>query len=311
MVSTTSLSKKTKDQLIGEYMALLSRLDGADANAKETHGQQSIDVIAGAKQFTTEAVERSVAELKSMTQDHVNALTRTVQDELGQLLAKMTDQVRQFSELQVAIDLSRKTLETQYDVQLAAETLRMLVEEQEAGRRQFEEESLQKNHEAEERVAARKRGWEREQEEYDYRTKTDRERSDQAFDEARQGRERELSSRESQLKAQEAELARWRKDAEEMPGRVEGLVAAREHEVIARVTLESQRKLDVARREWESEKGLMQLQQETLDAQVKKLEAEIFLLKKESEAANKKAQELAVKVIESGTRRAEGQAVAA
>lgn len=63
MSTPSILAKKTKNQLIDDYMDLLSRLDGADATAKDAHSQQSLDLVENARQFTPESVARSVSEL--------------------------------------------------------------------------------------------------------------------------------------------------------------------------------------------------------------------------------------------------------
>lgn len=51
--------------------------------------------------------------------------------------------------------------------------------------------------------------------------------------------------------------------------------------------------------EWQAKEAICKIKIENLEAQAKRQEAEIALLKKEQETASRKAQDLAIKIVES------------
>ncbi|MDP3244463.1 MAG: hypothetical protein Q8M83_02250, partial [bacterium] len=108
--------------------------------------------------------------------------------------------------------------------------------------------------------------------------------------------------RELEIKNQETELLSLRQQVQEFPERLNRELAKKVQEVKAEDEKEWKSRLEAIKKEWEAEKRLLEMNIATLEERFKRHDAENVRLKQEAELAHKKAQELAVKVIESGTR---------
>ncbi|MEK7211439.1 MAG: hypothetical protein AAB731_02300 [Patescibacteria group bacterium] len=190
---------------------------------------------------------------------------------------------------------------------MAAETLENLMGEYEKKKKEFEEYAKEQKELMGAEIIAAKRNWQREEEEYQYSFDLKRKREQALFEEEKLKKEQQLAAREGELKNREMESDKLRKEAEKFPNLLNSELQAREKEVARCLNDEWEQKAALLKKDWESEKRFYEMQIKNLEDQIKKQEAETGILKKEAEAANKKAQELAVKVIESGARnRSEG-----
>ena len=93
-----------------------------------------------------------------------------------------------------------------------------------------------------------------------------------------------------------------KKQVEQLPEVLAKELAVKEKEVVKQLEHEQSIKIDGLEKDWSADKRLAEMKLQTALDQIKKQDAEISLLKKEAELANKKAQELAVKIVESGSR---------
>ena len=74
-----------------------------------------------------------------------------------------------------------------------------------------------------------------------------------------------------------------------------------------RLSQEHERQMEAAKKDWQAQKNIYDLRLAGLEEDSKRQASEISLLKLEAERAGKKAQELAVKVIESSAPRSAGK----
>lgn len=275
-MNSKPLSRRTKDEILEDYNRLLEKYEELKMAAKLVADPASIELVERAGQYHQESIGQSIANLKG-----------SVNNTLNELSDKLLAEAQKFVDIQTAIDLTKKNLELHYNVQIAAETLEQLVNEHKAQQAA-----------AMETIENQKRDWAREQEEHDYNTKLARARELAAYEEQKGKKERELTEREAALSVQQAELERLRAQAEAWPGQLEKALTAREQETAKIVSGQSGERLQQAKKEWDAEKNIYEMRINNLEEQGKRLTAEIGLLKQETERANKRVQEMAIKVIE-------------
>ncbi len=108
-----------------------------------------------------------------------------------------------------------------------------------------------------------------------------------------------MIERENALKSAEEELKNLTQQVESMPERLNKELAAKEMEVEKKLNAKWENCSTLLKKDYDAEKRVYELKIENLDNMVKRQELEIANLRKEAEIANKKAQDLALKVIES------------
>ncbi len=298
----SALSKKTKADILNEYEKLLRDFEDAKQGARMAHEPTNIQQVSTVKKdFTVRAVEEGIDGLKSTVGTNLGELSKRFGDVLDALLRQTSSEAEKFTELQKAVEISKKQLETQYHIEVAARTLEDLVAQHEEKKLRLEQEYARKTIELEDGAETKRRDRKREEEQYEYDTKLRRSREQAQFDEKRRVMEAELKRREDAVKMGEEEMKRLRDDAAKAPSLFEKELAAREIEVSKHLEAEHKREIEILHKDWESEKRLTEARMKTLEDQNKRLESEVLALKKEVEAANKKSQDLAVRVIESGT----------
>ncbi len=300
MPSQSTLGRKTKQDVLEEYEKLKEQFDELKMTAKfvnSSETQGTIDILRGQ---TKENINKSISDFKRTSAAEMSEATGKMNAALDDLLVKALDEIEKFNELQKAIEASKKNLSLHYNIQVVAETLENLVVEYENKKKRFEDESQAAKEIFSADVAAKKRDWEREQEEYAYNLKLQRRKESDLYEEEREKQQKESEARESALSVREDEMKKLQAEAADFPKQLEKELAAKEKEVGAALGAEFKNKMELAQKDWTAEKRFYELRKENLENQIKKQDAELSLLKKEAEAANKKAQELAVKVIERG-----------
>ena len=251
---------------------------------------------------TKEDINKSVVEFKQSINLELNNVLNKTNVTLDVLLGKALVEVDKFNEFQQAIDLSKKTLSLHHNIQITAETLENLVTEHSQKKKSFESEADRIKEEIEMQITAKKRDWEREREEYGYNLKLQRKKEVDLYEEEKVKCEKDLAAKEDALCKQEEEYKKLQQEASDFPKRLEKELMALEKEVTSKLNEEFDSHQVLMKKDADAEKRFYNLQIENLQDQIKKQETEIVALKKEAEAAGKKAQELAVKVIERGGR---------
>jgi hypothetical protein len=229
-------------------------------------------------------------------------LAKNVSSNLDALLRQMLDDVEKFENLRQAIDLREKQLQSLYHVEVAATTLETLVAEYADKKRAFELEHTTQHAELSDSIATKKRSWQREEEEYEYTLKLHRTREQSQFEEGIRKKEAEFQVREDTIKTTEDELETLRSRVANISAEQEKFLQTAEQNVTKRLVAEHTAHTALLEKTWESEKRIFELSFANLETQYKRLETEVIHLKKEAESAQKKAQELAVTVIEHGGR---------
>lgn len=300
MPTASNLAKKTKNEILEEYEKLREQIEDAKSIAKTAHSQTSLDLVARAKNFNRELADQSAIKLK----DEIGRSWENFSNNLGETLKNLIDgiemEIKKFEELQSAIAVSKNVLENQYHLQVAAEALDNLISDYDNKKKQAEEEYRQQQIALVNKTIEQKLAWVREQEEYDYNFKLKRQREKDLVEEESAKREREWRERELLLEEKEAEGERIKEQSEKIPQIVENQTTERVKVIAKNLEIEYQNKLAREQKDWLGKEQIYKLKIENLEEQIKKQEVDIVVLKKEQESASKKAQEMAIKIIESG-----------
>ena len=298
-LNISTLSKKTKAEILHEYEKLLASVDVAKSISEEAHAPAHMQAVLSAQnEFNASGVTSATRELKTTIAEKLNEMSKELSNTLDALAKQTLEEVEKLSALTNAIDLGEKRLKSQYHVEIVASTLHTLIAEYDEKKKQLEQEHALQQSTLTELLTARKREWQREEEEYTYTQKTSRAREQSLYEENRKKKEVELGEREKILQATEEELASLRTQVECMPAEGELRMREIEQDVIKRCNAEHKTATEQMYAAWDTEKKILELKYTHLETQYKKLESELLYAKKEAEGALKKAQELAVTVIE-------------
>lgn len=281
MATTSTLTRKTKAELIAAYEELLAKQQGMKTAAKETYASENNKLFETASTYTPESVEMAATTLRTTLIDAVGLFTDAFEAE-----------ARKFEELKQAIDLAQARLKLHHDIEVGATVLQEIIAEHEARRDELER-----------TITTRKRDWEREQEELEYRTKTMRARSDEEQAQTHKKREALLKEREAAAEARETEFAELKMQVATMQSEIDKAVEKQVAEV--RKELDEVHKRSIADKDRECAHAvkLLEFEKKSRDQEISRQANEIGVLRKEAEQANKKAQDLAARIIESRTDR--------
>ncbi len=299
-----NLAKKTKTEIIAEYEKLVASFEESKGAVKTLFSPKNDELIVRSKnELTDEQAREAIKKLKTGVSEKLNDFSQNLGLSLGQILEQINIQVEKFSLLQKAIDIHTDRLKTERQIDISVEAIENLLGEFESRRNSLEQEINIKEKELVSETESKRKEWDREQEAYIYETKLKRQREEDAYRYEQNRREQELKAREENIKQQEGELAQLKKEQVEMPSQIEKQVTQKEQELKKNLEATYKQKFEEDKREWGFDKKMMETNTKNLEGQIKDLEIDLSLARKEADAANKKAQDLAVRVIESGAYR--------
>ncbi len=277
-MNTILLSKKTKMEILEEYNQLLKKMEELNDKAKHVHDSNSQELIQKSRAYDLNTLSTLFSTLKASVNTHLN-----------QLYEAMLIEVKKFQELQQASDLLRHQLEVDHAVCVSAEALKNLVQTYNEKTAAFtaEIENVKKN-------------WDREKEEHEYSTKIARQRDQELYEAEAQKKEQIYAERERALKQKEDEIRRLDEQVKKISLNLEIEFKNREKELAASMRSDFDRRLMLIQKDWEAKRDLQDIEMKNVRAQLEKQQLEASIFRKEAELANKKAQELAVKIIEHG-----------
>ena len=274
-IMPSSLAKKTKAELIEEYKQLLEKQKELQLVAREAYAPESETTLKKAGAHGDETIEKSMAQLRNIFSAALNKLADAFQTELQKL-----NDVRQ------AIEISKKRLAVHHHVEVAAGLVEKMLADYEAQKQALEDE-----------ISVRKRDSERAFEDIQYQATLSRKRSEMEFDEACRKREIDLGNREAQLKEKEKEYAELKKRVESLPEDMEKEISKRVAEMEKQLQSKHEQERNFIQKDTDLAKKMADSEMKSLRDQIARQNSEIVALRKEAEAAGKKAQELAVRVI--------------
>lgn len=319
------ISARTRKQDVVEaYEELLERFQQSEEHSpaakRVAQRTQEDDLVTVASQGTVAGVVASVAQLKT---ELVASL-----DSVSQRLAEQTGR---FTEISTAIQVQKTRLREIHDVEVAADSLAMLVErhqqeeqefrirmqdQQETAREAFETTKA----EVLEQVSEAREAWQqevedlgrsrtREFEEYDYNLKQQRKRDADSHEakknalekqlaDKKAAQEHDLGEREAKVKTAEEELSTLRAQVDAYEAKLQKAVS----EAAAAARKEAKREADMVaelqKRVTEGQQQVAELQIKTLDLKVTEQAARIAELTSQLAEATNKVENIATKAIE-------------
>lgn len=290
-LNRSSMERKTKAQILDEYEKLVNNLGAVKQTAKEVHepsGQKTISQATAIAGGEGEQLEKGLDEARG-------SLNHSLQ-QISSALRRQLDRLR---DLKRATDLMDKNLQHRHHVTIVAETLDHLISEYEIKKQQFELDADQRQAALEAELTSAKRRRQQEQEEKDYVAAQKFRRDQQEVAEEIEMRQRELNDREAELEAKDEEFTALNKQVNGIPALIENRLKQQEKELI--VSLTGQKNIEVSQLKQQhlAEKQVLELKIVNLGEQNKHLQSEINNLRAEAEKANKRVQELTLKVIDS------------
>lgn len=319
-------SRSSKQEILQAFEELSTRFQeqqerGLPARLEEEHRRHQQGLLETAARLSPEVVLKHISELKLQIASSL--------DGLGDGLLDARHKLHQVEQ---AIAIQTGRLEHLHDIQVAADTLDLLMEEHQRRGEQLELELESKRRElaarheqaqaelelerqrqkarlqselethqarCQERDAALQR--ERQREEEDYQRELARRR--EAQEAAWQSRVQELDEREARLSRFEAEWNRLQEEEAAYPARLEEATRAAVTEAVARAREETQTQARLASKDLETQVSLAQLRLQALENALRERDERLSLLQSQLDAANAQVREIALRAIESSTRR--------
>jgi hypothetical protein len=298
--AAANLSKKTKNEILEEYQKLLDKMEDASLLSKSALSPAGSEAMARAKEFDAETIEKEGLKIEEEMASGLQSYLGKLQSLRRELKNRLEEEMKKFQELQAAMEATRQNLKNNYHIEVAAEALNRLIEEYADKKKTLQAELDQLRADFDRTAEAKKAEWERRNNEREYEFNQKKQRAEESLKEEEAQRERQWQEREAKLKAEETEIARLKEDAAKFPEQLAAEVAKKEKETAERLKAEHLSALSFKEQEWKGKEEIYKLKIENLEHGAKKCEMEISNLKKEQELAIRKAQEMAIKVIESG-----------
>lgn len=288
MLSPSTLLKKTKQEIIDEYNRLASQIEGARDLAQAVHDPKRGEIVQSALQFTPDTVISKISDLK-----------REVGGELDALAEKLITASKTFSQLQEAIAYSRDQLQHFKNIQTGAEALDLLIREHDLSKRKLETEYAARKQELDDTIAAAKRQWEREQEEYQYGTELKTRRAKSELQEELAKEQQTLTDRETALKSREDTVKQQEQEIAAFPKRMEIAMEEARKQTTRDLEERFAEQMKLVKKEHENELGIAGLKTAHAEAMLKTQAADIAKLRAELERSAAQVQAMATKIIES------------
>jgi hypothetical protein len=317
-------SKNSKDEILKAYTELLNRREIVQSGVTEKKAEitKAVEtaIVEKASEYTVETIIKGLADLNV---NMGNALTA--------LASQLNTEARKLSDIRQAILIESARLHEVYDIDVAANTLDILIQEHHEKQAAFdakykdsiaqlENEMLQKRNEwkkeqetylamIKETEAKHKKEREREKEEYDYSTALARKKDHDAYlenksllekelRELRQKVEEQLAIREAAVAAQEQELIELKTKTAAFPTELSSALKKMEADTIARIEIQMTHAETIRIKEFETEKRLADLKISSLEEMLAKQHFQIESLTKKLEESSNQVQAIAVKAIE-------------
>jgi colicin import membrane protein len=314
-----SRSRRSKVEVQQEFDTIRSETEAAreSANPKSAEAEQrhSAEVRQAVEEISVDSVAQQISVVGGQ-------ISRTLSD----LTERLTGEVDLLAKVRQAVQLERQELERLHKIDVAATSIDHLVQdyerererletEMQTRRTEWEQETRTTERDRKEAEEALRKQRQRENDDYEYRKQLERKKAQDKYEEEKrvlekenEERQQELdrnwAQREAALKEREDELARLRREAEEVPKRI----AAEKEAALAEATRQAasnyEQQILILQKDGQSERKVAELQVHTLQETVHRQAEQIASLDKALEEAKRQVQEIALKAIEgaSGSR---------
>jgi len=290
---------------------------------KDVLNSESVDdKVAELLKIQEDAVEKTAAGMSvEKVVNDLSTLGLSAQRSLDQVRESLTNSLNDLQSVSNAVVLKRKELLALHEVDVAATSVRDLVEEYSAKQKEYEDvmastREAWKKEQAEYAKTVIERNQElekvrkREHDDYDYRVSRDRKMAQDKFEEglAKRAKEvkekeeallRDWNKRETELKEQETNLASFKQQVAEMPETIKKEVAKAEAIVRASVTKEFANKVALTESNFAADKRVLELQVSTMQANLADKDRTIAELQSQLKASQERVTKIASDAFES------------
>lgn len=257
---------------------------------KEEHeAQAATEVVSGLQ------VGNVVAEIGTLQVD--------VQNTLAALTATITNKLAQVEQIDKAIGLKQGELQELYSIEKEAMSLEALKAQREADAESWAKRAREENERFNEEVQQRAKEWAREEEEHKYTLKIRNERANEDYNTllTRHHREeairqetlnREWTAREAALKAQEAEVAEFKRLVAEFDTRLKAEASKAEGIVTSRLNKQHEQEMLLLKKDMDAAKMLHDAELKSNQAAIANMTAQIAQLSRDLDRARQDAKEV-------------------
>ena len=162
---TDITSKNTKAEILDAFEEMKSKFKQSEKN-KLNSSQNEVKQKEEAK-----IIEKT----KDCTQDNLDneilSLRKKIQSRLDHTLVQLNEESGKLHTLRKAIAIETKKLEEIYNVELAADTLKILITDHEIKQKELNQQKINQTTQLEEEISSKRKEWDREREEYKYNLK--------------------------------------------------------------------------------------------------------------------------------------------
>lgn len=265
---------------------------------------------------------------------YLNNMQKGISPALGEISAKMTLEAEALAELQETINDKKDNLAKLYDLKVENGILDKLVTEYEEKQTLYAEENQKLQEAYQQDLAEKQKTWQKEQKLHNKRTVERNEKADleyqrnykeheydlqlnrklekdgyeqkkkalqQILTDLREQQDETWTTQEKQVKEREDEFEKLKKEAEEIPSRLEKEIKKAEYEGRAIIEKDAKIKADLLAKEVENAQRIYEMKVNALDTTIKGQEARLQNINKQLETALKQVQELAIKALDGAT----------
>lgn len=302
-------SRSAKSEAQEEFASMLPALAAASPAEKDkpTEMKKAAEkiVVEKASAYTVDNIIKGTADL------NIN-LGKALSD----LSGKLATEANKLAELQKAIEIQSARLKELHDMDVAAVSLKALLEAQSERRVSFDSEIAEKRAGFDAEMARKHDEWKREQiahdvavSERDSALKKSREREQEEYNyalalakkkdtDASAIREKEIAERLAVLASREKEFNEMKSRAERFPNELSDAVKKAEEAARASALKQADADAKLAAKEIEGDRRVSTLKVASLEEKIAAQAAQIEMLSKQLAAANTQVQDIAVKAIE-------------
>lgn len=321
----TLAPKDSKEQIFAAFEKILadkkkidSRIATKEEEAEKAKNKQ---ILEKASTYTIDSIVKGLADLQLEVGGIVSGLSE-----------KLTAEATKLDELKHSIEIETEHLQELKKIRVVADALYILNQEHQENLKSIEQEAAIQREAIEKNMGQLRKGWQKEQEEYDialreqneviakerqqeqeeYQYKLERTRKVEADDyeekkrkierelqEANQEKNKQWAEREKILAENQAKFEENQKKIEAVPAELEAEVKKVREEAIKEATNEAKVKAELAEKEWEGNKQSYELRIQSLEGTIQRQVEQINDLSTQLQAAMKQAQALAMRAFES------------
>lgn len=289
-VESEKLAKKTKNEIIEAYDKLVANYQDIKGSATKIAKPENQQLVNKIKELSIEEISNAIASLK-----------QSINNQLNNVTDNLAGQLNKFVELSKAIELLEEKLKINYNIEIAADTLDKLISDFAEKQKNLDHDFETKQSELTYDISQKKRQWQMEQEEYQFKIELDRKKNEEEYAYESQKRIKMIDERETVLNQKETKFVELETEVKNFPTKLQETIDENNAKWQESVDKRIGERLKEIEQERKSEKALTDLRITGLNELIERQKLEIENLKTSLDRANQRAQDLASKVVESSS----------